>query len=153
MIIYSDLSPSLSVTMRVAPSQPTVPPMASMTQRIGSNVRSLRITGTVPSLSIAETSPLTLRKGADVKAKEGFLLRELMGEYVLVPRGSRVREFRDAVLMNDLSAFLWERLQRETTPGELLAAVLEEYDVDEERAAGDLSAALEKMTALGILEE
>ncbi len=88
-----------------------------------------------------------------MKAKDGFLLRELMGEYVLVPRGSRVREFRDAVLMNDLSAFLWERLQRETTPGELLAAVLEEYDVDEERAAGDLSAALEKMTALGILEE
>jgi hypothetical protein len=124
-----------------------------MTQRIGSNVRSLRITGTVPSLSIAETSPLTLRKGADVKAKRGFLQRELMGEYVLVPRGSRVREFRDAVLMNDLSAFLWERLQRETTPRELLSAVLEEYDVDEERAAGDLSAALEKMTALGILEE
>ena len=80
-----------------------------------------------------------------MKVKSGFILRNIAGEYVLAPRGDRIREFRDVILMNELSAFIWERLQSETSRQQLLGSILEEYEVDEETAAGDMDAALEKI--------
>ena len=87
-----------------------------------------------------------------MKAKSGFILRNLVGEYVLAPAGDRIREFRDVILMNELSAFIWERLQSEISRQQLLDSILDEYEVDEATAAGDMDAALEKMMSAGILE-
>ena len=87
-----------------------------------------------------------------MKVKSGFILRNIAGEYVLTPRGDRIKEFRDVILMNELSAFIWKRLQSETSRQQLLGSILEEYEVDEETAAGDMDAALEKMISIGIIE-
>ncbi len=87
-----------------------------------------------------------------MKAKSGFILRELAGEYVLAPAGDRLREYRDVVLMNELSAFLWQRLREGATRGQLLDAVLSAYEVEKETAEHDLDAALERFFTLGIIE-
>ena len=87
-----------------------------------------------------------------MKVKSGFILRNIVGEYVLAPRGDRIKELRDVILMNELSAFIWKRLQSETFRQQLLGSILEEYEVDEETAAGDMDTALEKMQLIGIIE-
>ncbi len=88
-----------------------------------------------------------------MKAQKDFILRNLAGEYVLAPVGDRIKEFDGLVLMNELSAFIWEKLQRDVSREELIAAILEDYNVDAETCARDLDAALEEMRKIGVVED
>ncbi len=88
-----------------------------------------------------------------MKASDGFVLRNIAGECMLLPAGERIAAFRGAVLMNELSAFIWEKLQSPITRDGLLAEILAQYAIDEETAAADLDAALTQLKQMGILEE
>ena len=88
-----------------------------------------------------------------MKAKEGFILRNIMGDYILSPKGSTIKEFQATVVMNELSAFVWGKIQEEITRDDLTEAILEEYDVERETAEKDLDLLLTKFRDYGILEE
>ena len=88
-----------------------------------------------------------------MKARKGFVLRNIMGDNNLSPTGSMIKDFKGTVLMNDLSAFVWGKLQEEITHDELLDAILAEYDVDRETASGDIEDLLTKFKDYGIIEE
>ncbi|MBR0160176.1 MAG: PqqD family protein [Oscillospiraceae bacterium] len=88
-----------------------------------------------------------------MKAKNGFVLRKVVDEQILMPVGDNIGQFNGTVLMNDVSAFVWEKLQEPVTKEELLQAVLSEFEVDEETASRDLDELLEKFAGLGIIEE
>lgn len=87
-----------------------------------------------------------------MKAKDGFALRTIMDEYILMPTGTNIEKFDGTVVLNEVSAFLWEKLQQPTTREDMLCAMLEEYAVSREVAEKDLDALLEKFTQLGLLE-
>ena len=69
-----------------------------------------------------------------MKLKEGFLLREIAGEIVVLPTGNDL-DLNMMITLNDTGKFIWERLQNEITREELIAAILAEYDVQEPVAA------------------
>ena len=73
-----------------------------------------------------------------MRIKKKFVLREIAGEYVLVPVGEAARELNGIVTVNELGAFLWNLLQEEQTDQTLLNAVLDAYAVEEERARQDI---------------
>lgn len=73
-----------------------------------------------------------------MKIKENYMLRKVADCYVVVPIGAAVAEFNGMINLNEVGAFLWQKLERETTFEEVLASMLEEYDVDEAVASGDL---------------
>ena len=85
-------------------------------------------------------------------AKPGFILRNIVDEYILVPVGGNVARFKGVVLLNSVSSFLWEKLQTPVTREELLAMLLEEYDIDEQTAAADLDEILEQFRELEVIE-
>ena len=85
-------------------------------------------------------------------AKQGFLLRKIVDEYMLVPVGRNVGLFKGVVLLNQVSSFLWERLQSPVSREDLLAMLLEEYDIDEQTASADLDSILEQFRQLDIIE-
>ena len=87
-----------------------------------------------------------------MKARSGFILRNLVGEYVLMPVDDNIRSFSGSVLMNELSAFVWEKLQTPVTRDELLAEILGVYEVDAETASADLDQLLENLNRLGMIE-
>ena len=72
---------------------------------------------------------------------------------MLMPAGENIGKFRGSVLMNELSAFVWEKLQVSMTREELLAEVLAEYDVDETTAAADIDALLKDFAQMNLIEE
>ena len=88
-----------------------------------------------------------------MKAKPGFILRKIVGEFMLLPIDENIRTYNGAVLLNSVSAFVWEQLQSEASREELLARMLEEFDVDEATAARDLDALLNKLREMELLEE
>ena len=87
-----------------------------------------------------------------MKARDGFILRNIAGEYVLMPKGDNIKTFRGTVLMNELSVFVWNQLQAPASREELLARVLDRYEIDEQTAAADLDRLTENMISAGILE-
>lgn len=87
-----------------------------------------------------------------MKMKNGFLMRELAGRYVVVPVGTDTNQFRGMVQMNKVGAFLWESLQSEKDKEELIRELLDKYQVDRERAERDVDIFINKLEAAGILE-
>lgn len=79
-----------------------------------------------------------------MKIKEGFLLRQVAGQTVVLPTGDEL-DLNMMITLNGTGAFLWELLQNETTEEELVKALLAEYDVDEERAKASVAAFVNKL--------
>lgn len=94
-----------------------------------------------------------LKEEPEMKAKDGFVLRNIVGEHVIMPTGDNINRFKGTVLLNEQAALLWERLQNNVSRGDLLTALLDTYDVDEATAAGDLDAVLEKFKSLSLIAE
>ncbi|MBR4723148.1 MAG: PqqD family protein [Clostridia bacterium] len=61
-----------------------------------------------------------------MKIKDGFILRQVAGNYVAVAVGEESVNFNAMVTTNDTGAFLWEKLQTETTEEEILNALVSE---------------------------
>ena len=72
---------------------------------------------------------------------------------MLMPAGDNISTFRGVLLMNELSAFVWEKMQTPVSRDELLTAILERYQIDPETAARDLAGLLEKLKSFDVIEE
>lgn len=75
-----------------------------------------------------------------MKIKEGFIIREVGGEFIVVPIGETGKSFHGMVKLNESGAFLWRFFCAEHTQEEAVKALTEEYDVDEETAKKDVAA-------------
>lgn len=97
--------------------------------------------------------PEQIREEAkDMKRKEGFVLRNVVDEYIVMPTGDNIAKFEGAVVLNEVSAYIFEKLENAMSREDLLSAVMNEYEVDEQTAARDLDALLNKFESMGILE-
>lgn len=86
-----------------------------------------------------------------MKIKDGFMLRKVGGQNVVVAVGKASRDFNGIIRLNDTGVFLWQKLQQETSEEQLLAALTAEYDIGEEQAKSDIAefvAALRKAALL-----
>ena len=88
-----------------------------------------------------------------MKIKEGFVLRNVVDEFIVMPTGDNIARFEGAVVLNEVSAFIFKQLENPVSRDDLLTAMLNEYDVDEATAAADLDALLEKFAEMGVLEK
>ena len=68
-----------------------------------------------------------------MKIKEGFLLREVAGQTVVLPTGGDL-DLNMMITLNSTGAFLWEQLQNDCDEDALVAALLKTYEVDEQTA-------------------
>ncbi len=88
----------------------------------------------------------------DMKIKEGFALRTVAKEYIVMPTGSRIAEFDGAIALNEVSAFLFGKMLNPVSKEDLVIALLDEYDVDKETAERDVDSLIAKFTEMGIME-
>ena len=72
-----------------------------------------------------------------MKTNPEFIARDIAGELVLVPVGTAAKNFGGLVTCNEVGAFIWKTLEREMTMDELVAAILDEFEVDEPTARSD----------------
>lgn len=74
-----------------------------------------------------------------MKLKEGFILRTVAGQTVVLPSGG-VTNLDMMITLNGTGKFLWERLAVGAEKSELVDALLAEYDVDREKAEKSVDA-------------
>ena len=79
-----------------------------------------------------------------MKIIDGFILREVAGEIVVIPTGDTL-DLNMMITLNETGAFLWKQLEQETTEDAVVAALLGEYDVDEKAARTHVAAFVAKL--------
>ena len=85
-----------------------------------------------------------------MKLKNGFILRTVAGQSVVLPTGGDL-DLNMMITLNETGAFLWEKLEQDTTQENLVVALLAEYDVDEATARAAVAAFVEKLEKNGFL--
>ena len=85
-----------------------------------------------------------------MKIKEGFILRDVAGQTVVLPTGDEL-DLNLMITLNDTGKFLWEKLQAPTDEAALVEALLAEYDVDAETARKSVAAFVGKLNENGFL--
>ena len=73
-----------------------------------------------------------------MKIKSGFVVRKVGGECVVVPVGEMSKKFHGMINLNCTGEFLWNFYSTEHTVDEGVAALLSEYDVQEDKARADV---------------
>ena len=90
-----------------------------------------------------------------MKLKDGLILREVAGQYVIVPTGKRVREVTSIVYISSSGAYLWDYMKdHEFEKEDLVQRVLEHYEgVTREKAAEDIEKFLKTLADNNILDD
>lgn len=90
-----------------------------------------------------------------MKAKKGFELQNVCGEYIIVPAGIENVDFSRIISLNPTAAFLWEKVSslEEFTIETLVVALLEEYEVEEAVAREDCALIIERWAEMELIEQ
>ena len=69
-----------------------------------------------------------------MKIKEGYILRNVVGSYVVVPVGQATIDFNGMISLNETGAFLFQKLQQGIEREELVDALAAEYEISRQLA-------------------
>lgn len=88
-----------------------------------------------------------------MKAKNGFNLRTVCGENILVAEGEENIDFSNIISMNESSAYLWNSIQgKNFEVKDLVDQLIEMYEVDEETATRDARLLVDQWKQAEIIE-
>ena len=88
-----------------------------------------------------------------MKIKDGFILRNIAGEWVVVPTGENALRMQGAMILNDVASFIWRQLQSSVVYEAVLDAILRDYDINRVDAKRDLDGFLRRLQEVGALDE
>lgn len=87
-----------------------------------------------------------------MKIKNGFVVRSIAGESVVVALGEASKNFNGIIKLNDTGRFLWDRLSQGVEMDELVDAILSEYEIDRETATADVASFVNTLKGANIIE-
>jgi hypothetical protein len=93
-----------------------------------------------------------LKKEKNMKIKEDFMLRNICEDWIVIPMGERLLEFNGMMKLNQSGSFIWKLLEMEKSREDIISAMLEEYDIQEETATHEFDIFLQSLTDANILE-
>lgn len=90
-----------------------------------------------------------------MKLKDGLILREVAGQYVIVPTGKRVQEVTNIVYISSSAAYLWDYMKdHEFEKEDLVERILDHYTgVTWEKASQDVERFLKILADNSILDD
>ena len=88
-----------------------------------------------------------------MKIKEGFVLRTVVGEHVVVAVGKASLLLNGIIKLNESGALLWNAIQDGSDEAQLVGLLMERYEIPEDQAEKDVNAFLDTLRATGCLEE
>lgn len=83
--------------------------------------------------------------------KQQFVMREVAGEYLLIPVGKTSLDLNGMITLNEIGAEIWNMLPEVRDEAEIVQRILDEYDIDEQTAAADVAEFLGHIRELGII--
>lgn len=88
-----------------------------------------------------------------MKIKDGFELREMCGENIIVAKGIQNIDFNKIISLNESAAYLWKELVgKEFTPESMADLLRLEYEVNEATALADAKELAKAWQEAGLCE-
>ena len=87
-----------------------------------------------------------------MKIKEGFLVHEVAGNFVVIKIGQEAVNFNGLITLSESAKMLWDILKDGAEVKDLVNKLLSEYDIDEETATNDTLEFIESLKKNNILE-
>lgn len=87
-----------------------------------------------------------------VKIKDGFVLREVAGSFIVVVVGEQVKNFKGIIKLNEVGAFLWSSLEKGATKEQLVEKLLSEYEIDANTATSDVDDFIKYIKEAGLVK-
>jgi hypothetical protein len=88
-----------------------------------------------------------------MRQKDGFVLRDVLGDKALVGEGADAINFGKLISLNDTAAWLWEKASElgDFTEEQLVDALLQAYDVDKAKAQADVTKLINTWKEMGVI--
>ena len=83
--------------------------------------------------------------------KLDFVLRDIAGDLLLVPAGKAALDLNGMLTLNEVGAEIWRMLPEVADEEELIAKLLEIYEVEETELRADVTDFLNALKKMGIL--
>lgn len=89
--------------------------------------------------------------GDNMKLNQEFVLREIAGDYILIPIASADDVFNGVITLNDTGAFIWKQIEDGKNIEDIVNALQNEYEVTGEIAKRDIQKLCDNFKKLGIM--
>ena len=87
-----------------------------------------------------------------MKIKEGYLVHEVAGNYVIIKIGQEAVNFNGLITLSESAKMLWDLLKNDASIDDLVNKLLSEYEIDEETARRDTLEFIDSLKKNNILE-
>jgi hypothetical protein len=100
-----------------------------------------------------EAFPRKQIKSSNMRIKNGFVLRTILGENVVTGEGLEQVNFSKLITLNDTAAFLWKELEGKEFDVDAMTALLtDNYEVEEAVARADSEKLCNQWKEMGLIE-
>ena len=87
-----------------------------------------------------------------MKIKDGFVLRSVMGSYVVVAVGAASKSFRGMVKLNSTAADIWKCIETGFSQSEICDMLFAKYEVEREKLESDVDNIIKNLVEQGFVE-
>ena len=88
-----------------------------------------------------------------MRIKEGFELRDICGESVIVATGRKNIDFSKVISLNESAALVWRGvIDRDFEVEDMVKVLLDNYEVSAERATADAQALAKQWQEIGLVD-
>ena len=87
-----------------------------------------------------------------MKIKSGFVVREIAGQSVVIALGDAGKIFNGLIKLNETGRMIWDMLSVGAERDQIVAALVEAYDVDQAVLEQDCDSFLQALQEKNILE-
>lgn len=88
-----------------------------------------------------------------MKLNPDYILRDIAGEKIIVPTGNASQKINGMINLNSTAAFLWECVDKGLNRQEMIAQILQTFEVDEETAIRDVNGFSDMLLREGFASE
>ena len=88
----------------------------------------------------------------NMRIKEGFELRNICGENIVIAHGLQNIDFTKVITLNESAALAWNAVKdKDFDVQDVVQVLLDEYEVDEATAAADANSLVASWKAAGLI--
>lgn len=86
-----------------------------------------------------------------MRIKNGFVLREVAGQNMVIATGEASKDFHGMIKLNNTGKDIWQGLQKGLSECEIAQSLQEKYQIDGEKALEDTKEFIKKMVEMGFV--
>lgn len=88
-----------------------------------------------------------------MKIKEGFVLREMCGDYIVLAESLELIDFNKLIHLNESAVYLWQQVEnREFDVDVLVGLLVDKYGIGKEQAFSDATSLCRTWLKVGLVE-